>query len=207
MKYSLQELVEMENPYELLITKDKGASLNESREAIQQLSVKQRTNLITKLILQCPGDGFNKLNQTVHHSLCYEKFAEAVGRACILNRLIQLLQGEEPHLVFNSPEYSISLFHEFSGLVAHLIPDRKAISERLAAVTPKEQYSRIARQLDAIFSVTLAKVDDRDIPFGAIVEEQALTAPGRNSIFAIPSSPDEKEKTTENQSTTEIGLN
>ncbi|SFL61260.1 hypothetical protein [Legionella jamestowniensis] len=194
MKYSLQELVSMENPYELLITKDNGTSLNESSEAIQQLSVKQRTALVTTIILQCPTDGFSKLNAMVHRTLCPEKFAGAVERACILNRLITKLHGDTPHLVFSNPEFDVSLFHEFADLVDHLIPDRKAFSEKLAASAPQEQHSKIARQLHEIFSVTLAKTDNKEIQFGAIIEEKSLSAPGRNSLFT-PSTSQEKQAT------------
>ncbi|CEK09133.1 hypothetical protein [Legionella hackeliae] len=210
MKYSKAELIEMENPYESLIKKDNGVSLIESRDAINELSGKDRRALVTKIALNCPTSGFSDLNKVIHRSLVCNEFSAAIGRVCILNRLATNLNGSTPHLVFADRDFNISFFHEFPELVAKLVPNMKALSEKMATAA-SGQYSMIARQLALIFSESLVKQDDDCTnQFGAIVEEQQRSiqrSPSRerNSMFASIS--EDETTTLSEESKTEITYN
>ncbi|MDI9817963.1 MULTISPECIES: hypothetical protein [unclassified Legionella] len=289
-KYTKTELLAMEKPFVCLI--EDGDSLAENYEELEQLSAKEKINLATKILLQCPDDRveflqkklaqlketspksfihllgqalktaaiitailnpdggnscelleenvdlFNQfhpladahaipLASALASNLSLEgrrklfpnvqafsntKFAEALGKACVLKDQLDTLNSDTPCQAFISADFNPSLYHQFPVLVTKHLTDIKGIAQRLAD-SPEAHLGQIAKQLEQLTAVAYDNLNlfkEMNRIFGEQAEKKRLTSgqvvnPGnsRNSWLAERSSlKSSQEKLNEEYQTT-----
>lgn len=147
MKYTnTTELLNIENPYEAL--KDHKFTID-NKELIEKLTHKELVQFVSNILLKCPDESRSQLSFCVRHIQATE-FSKKIGQACVLLRLIDTLKGSNPIAALNNKEFDISLFHEFSFLVAQKINFYNV--EKTLLETAPEQKSKISLVINQLKS-------------------------------------------------------
>ncbi|CAM4458832.1 MAG: hypothetical protein LEGION0403_FIIPPAGN_01299 [Legionella sp.] len=159
MTYSRVELLEHKKPYELFDV-DAGDIFAEHQNILDtELSEDEQLEFAIKLVSGCPQDKLTELKNAakalyspIQDNTCFYLVLDAALQVKI--RLLSILDNRntEPHaflLEKNTPD----LLQRFNDLAYEVVEKNEiAIAERLALLTPESARSKLAQNIDNIFS-------------------------------------------------------
>lgn len=151
-KYSREELVTMDQPYELLVNDI--TSMHESREELTQLSHKEKLSLVTKMVLQCPSHELNTFKSKLQNLDPSTAIHALTTQALQVRTLIETLVNPatiQPHALLLE-NFDADLFNQFQRL-SHALVNQHATLLATALVNnlPEEQTHKLMAKLRSAF--------------------------------------------------------
>lgn len=134
-KFTKDDILAMENPYNWLIDK---YNLAENLDVFDELSVIEKRELAARIILKCPYEKHSGLVHEISERLENEKDTESfpgiIKEALHVNKLLDVLRAGTPADFFNNTEHDQQLFFDFPSLVAARLQNNEIhIASRLAS--------------------------------------------------------------------------
>ena len=155
MTYNREELLQLENPYEVL---GNGDVLAEHSHVLNALNAEEKERLALEIIKGCPSREMRNLGHALnalrigHPSV--ETFYSVISAAHQLKIRIEALRNnEDKHsyrgLLDESITYLVHCFPDFSQSL--LRTQESIIAENLALYTPEDSRSDVAQQINILF--------------------------------------------------------
>jgi hypothetical protein len=160
-KYTIDELKNLQNPYEALVRQD--AALIENRNALDQLNDQEKINLVTALALACPNEQLRtfrlRLEELRHPEESENAFRQVLSRGLEVRSSIQAIaypqKNEYPQNNLLGNQFNADLFNEFPELKITLVNQELSnIVSNLALFAKKEEKQELNRNIRAAFSET-----------------------------------------------------
>lgn len=160
-RFTVEQIIEMKDPYTQLVANRDG-SLIESRDELNKLSTKEKTSLVTKMVLDCPIIDlrwFSQMATGLHHPLEQEScFRISLTKALEVRQRILAISdyrntSPQDHLI--GKEFSADLYNQFSTLLAELGKTHaKDFALNLAKHTPVEDIGVLMINIRSAFNGT-----------------------------------------------------
>ncbi|WP_419419817.1 hypothetical protein ACNVED_00495 [Legionella sp. D16C41] len=159
-KYTTEELQTLQNPYKELI--EDNDAFAENRDTLEQLNGKEKINLATKIILNCPTNQMRGLSMQLealrHHGETEQSFHRILSRGLEVRQRIQAMANQaNPHPQNNllDKEFGADLFNEFGRLKIEFVQQElDSIVVNLATKTQDNQIKELTQNIRAGFSDT-----------------------------------------------------
>ncbi|WP_019215676.1 hypothetical protein [Legionella tunisiensis] len=154
-KYSREELLKMDQPYELLVTDI--TSMSASSEGLMQLSRKEKLHLVTTMVLQCPVNELNtfksKLQSLEPTTAIHALTIQALQVRTLIEALINPATTQSHTLLLEN--FNADLFNQFQRL-SHTLVNQHAtlLATSLVDSLPQEQEHELITKLRSAFSNT-----------------------------------------------------